>query len=252
MQKNPNTNSPKTMTSKVLITGGNSGIGYATAKLFKKKGYDVYISGRNADKIKQAGEELGVNWLVADMADMQDVKALASHFADKGLDVLVNNAATAKLMPITSLTEDDFTVFFNTNVLGPMVLSKELIPVLESSHGCIINVSSIIVDNGVPNFTLYASTKGAIEAFSRNLALELAPKKIRVNAVSPGAIDTPIFTKIGLAPEVVAATRAQQELTIPLRRYGRPEEVAEVIVAQAESTYVTGAVWKVDGGVDAF
>ena len=108
-----------------------------------------------------------------------------------------------------------------------------------------------VVTEGGPNFSIHAATKGSVEAFTRSLALELAPRHIRINAVSPGAVDTPIFNKVGLRPEDIPALRARQEASIPLGRYGTPDEVAQVIVAQLESTYVTGAVWSVDGGVDA-
>ena len=124
-------------------------------------------------------------------------------------------------------------------------------PALQKRQGCVTNISSAITNNGLPNASLYAATKGAIDAFTRSLARELAPQNIRVNVVSPGAIDTPIITKFGFNEEQIKVFKAQVETTIPLQRYGRSEEVAQVIVAQVEATYVTGAVWAVDGGVDA-
>lgn len=239
------------MNKKALITGGNSGIGYATASLFKDRGYQVTISGRNSDKLSQAAAELGVEWVVADMARIEDLKVVATRFAEKGLDVLVNNAAIAAFMPIDAHTEADYERFLNTNIRGPMALVQALLPALRKRQGCITNVSSAISSNGLPNASLYAATKGAMDAFSRSLALELAPQNIRVNVVSPGAIDTPIFSKMGLDESQMEVIKAHVESTIPMRRYGSPEEVAQVILAQAEATYVTGAIWAVDGGVDA-
>lgn len=239
---------------KVLITGGNSGIGLASARLFKERGYEVFISGRNAVALHLVAEELAAEYLVADMADLQAVEKLAVPFSgenDSGLDVLVNNAATAGFMPITALTPESFDHFFHTNLLGPMTLIKSLIPALEKRQGSIVNVSSIITRKGIASGGLYAATKGGLEAFCRCLALELAPRKIRVNSVAPGAIDTPIIKKTGLSAEEIGWLRERQEANIPLHRYGTPEEVAQVIVAQAEAVYVTGAVWTVAGGVDA-
>lgn len=239
------------MNKKVLITGGNSGIGYATAGLFKERGYQVTISGRDSDKLSQAAAGLGVEWVVADMARLDDLKRLAIRFNESGLDALVNNAAIVAFMPIEVHTEVDYENFLNTNIRGPMALIQALLPALQKRQGCITNISSAISSNGLPNASLYAATKGAMDAFSRSLALELAPQNIRVNVISPGAIDTPLISKLGLEEKQIEAIKAHVESTIPMKRYGRPEEVAQVIFAQVAATYVTGAIWAVDGGVDA-
>ncbi|OGQ97273.1 MAG: hypothetical protein A2521_16015 [Deltaproteobacteria bacterium RIFOXYD12_FULL_57_12] len=239
------------MQKNVLITGGNSGIGYATARLFKEKGYSVTIVGRNPQRVELAAAELAVNSITGDMALLDDIKKIADSFREDGLDVLVNNAAIARFMPLFLHTTADYEEFFNTNIRGPMELIKGLLPALEKRQGSVINVSSAVVRHGGPTVSLYAATKGAVDAFTRSLAHELAPRGIRINAVSPGAIDTPIFTKVGLSPEAIQAVRQHHEATIPMHRYGLPEEVAQVILAQAEATYVTGAIWSVDGGVDA-
>ncbi len=238
------------MSKIVLITGGNSGIGYSTARLFKKKGYVVFIAGRNVKRVNQAASELDVIPLVADMTIPKDMESLASNFHETGLDVLVNNAAAARFSPLSDMTKSHFTELFETNVFGPMMLVKELLPALEKKQGSIVNVSSVITSKGVVNGSLYAATKGAMDAATRSLALELAPRKIRVNVVAPGAIDTPIIQKTGLDDQQIKELRVRQEANIPMHRYGNPEEVAQVILGQAESTYVTGSIWRVDGGVD--
>ncbi len=238
------------MRKTVLITGGNSGIGYSTARLFNEKGYSVFIAGRNRERVEKAADQLGATPIVADMSDLDDVVNLAGHFYEIGLDVLVNNAAVARFMPLTALNNDHFAEFFETNFLGPMMLIKELLPALEKKQGSIVNVSSVITSKGIAFGSLYAATKGALDAATRSLALELAPRKIRVNVVAPGAIDTPIIQKLGLDDQQIKELRKRQEADIPMHRYGDPEEVAQVILAQAESTYVTGSVWRVDGGVD--
>lgn len=234
-----------------LVTGGNSGIGYATADLLKQRNYNVYIAGRNAGSISQAAKKLNVNALQADLGKLDDIESLAAHFSESGLDVLVNNAGIAGAAPVDQYTEENFTDHFHTNVRGPMFLIKQLIPAMEMRGAAITTVSSIIATHGFPGAAVYAATKGAVDAFTRSLALELAPRKIRVNAVAPGAIDTPIFKKMGLSEEQQQGIREHHAATVPLKRMGTPDEVAEVIVSQLDSTYVTGAVWSVDGGVDA-
>ncbi len=239
------------MAKNILVTGGNSGIGYATAALAKARHYDVTICGRDAERVANAAEMLGVRGVVADMSDPEQIKALAAYFNDDGLDGLVNNAAMAKFMSIKDHTLGDFDDFFNVNVRGPLLLIQALIPALAKCKGSISNISSAVVNNGLPNASLYAASKGAVDGFSRSLALELAVDGIRVNCISPGAIDTPIITKLGLSPEQIGEIKAHHEANIPLRRYGSADEVAHVVLSQLEALYVTGSVWSVDGGVDA-
>lgn len=239
------------MQKTALVTGGNSGIGYATAKLLKEKNYSVTICGRDSQRVQQASAELGVLGFVANIGSMEHVQKLVEHFADRSLNVLVNNAAIARFMPLSASTAEDFDEFFNVNLRGPLDLIKGLLPNLQKTNGSVTNVSSAIVNNGLANAALYAATKGALEAATKSLAIEFATFGVRVNAVAPGAIDTPISQKFGLAPEVIQERKAKMAATIPLRRYGTADEVAAVIVAQLESTYTTGAIWRVDGGVDA-
>lgn len=238
------------MQKKALVTGGNSGIGYATAKLLKAKGYGVTICGRDRERVERAASELGVQGIVADMGSASDVASLAKHFEGKSLNALVNNAAIARFAPLAYCTSDDFDEFMNTNVRGPLDLIKGVLPALQQAGGSITNVSSAVVNNGLTNAALYAASKGALEAFTKSLAIEFAPIGVRINAVAPGAIDTPIITKLGLDEQMQAAVKAHMESTIPLARFGRADEVAEVIVAQLESSYTTGAIWAVDGGVN--
>lgn len=234
-----------------LVTGGNSGIGFATAKLLKEKNYAVTICGRDAARVAQAASELGVVGVVADMGNAEHVQQLIAQFTDKPLDVLVNNAAIARFMPLVFCTAENFDEFFNINVRGPLDLIKGVLPSLEKTRGSITNVSSAVVSNGLANAALYAATKGAVESFSKSLAIEFAPQGVRVNVVAPGAVDTPIIHKLGLDEAMIPAVKSHMESTIPLRRFGKADEIAAVIVAQLESTYTTGAIWRVDGGVDA-
>lgn len=239
------------MQKRALVTGGNSGIGYATAQLLKAHNYHVIICGRDRDRLQQAAAELGVEALLADVGQSDQLAHLVAALASQPLHALVNNAAIARFMPLAQATPEDFDEFFNINVRAPLDLIKGLLPALSQTGGSVTNVSSAVVNNGLPNAALYAATKGALEAATKSLALELAPMGIRVNAVAPGAIDTPISSKYGLDPDVIRQRKAKMAETIPLKRYGMAAEVAQVIVAQLESTYTTGAIWRVDGGVDA-
>jgi len=238
------------MNKTALITGGNSGIGYATAKLFKEKGYNVTITGRNEKKVKSAASDLGVDYIVADLARFSDLKKISDNLINSELDVLVNSAGIAHPKPIEMYSLEDFDDHMNVNLRASLFLTHYLLPALEKTQGCIINISSIITRRSAPGFGIYTATKGAIEAFTRNSALELAPKNIRVNAICPGAIDTPMFDKFGMTDEQAIEAKERTLATIPLHRFGVPEEIAQVVLSQVESTYVTGAIWNVDGGVD--
>lgn len=231
-----------------IVTGGNAGIGYATAKLLKSKGYEVLITGRNEDRVAKAAKELEVDYAIVDMSDITGLKKLAYRYKDTGLDALVLNAALATFKPIASIETSEFDTFIDTNIKGPYFFIQALVEALISNQGAITVVTSAVVDKGVPNGSLYTLTKGAMDAFVRSFAAEMAPHGVRVNCVSPGAVNTEIFGKLGVPEEQIKKRRAMLESRIPLGRYGEPDELAHTIVAQLEATYVTGANWRVDGG----
>ena len=239
------------MKKNALVTGGNTGIGYATAALLRDRGYDVTISGRDRERVERAASELGANGLVADMGRIENVWKLGVHFRETGLDVLVNAAAIAELVPVGRYAADAFDRHIHINLRGPLFLIQELLPALELRRGAVTSVASLIVTDGAPGMAFYAATKGAIEAMTRGLAKELAPRGVRINVVAPGAIERPMFGKLGLDATQQEALAVQQRTAIPLQRRGEPNEVAQVIVAQLESSYVTGSVWHVDGGIGA-
>ena len=233
-----------------IVTGGNSGIGYATAKLLKEKKYHVTIIGRSQDRIEKAVADLGVNGFVSDMSDLDKLKELSLKF-EEGLDVLVLNAAIAKFAPLALSGLKQFNEIMDTNVRAPYYLCQYFEKALAKKHGAITFISSAVVNNGLPNASLYAASKGALDSLCKSLSVELAEKNIRVNVISPGAVDTPILKKMGVPEEELSEMKRILSDTIPLRRYGRPEEIAHCIVSQLEAKYVTGAIWQVDGGVNA-
>lgn len=236
------------MRKTVLITGGNSGIGFATANLFAQNGYKVYITGRSEEKITKAASKISATPILADMINPDAPKEIAKHFAS-GLDVLVNNAGLARFANLNQITKTMFEELFSVNIISPIMLIKELSTALAKKQGSVVNVSSVITHKGIPTATVYAATKGALEAATRCLALELAPENIRVNAIAPGGVDTPIIQKLGLNQNQIIELQTKQEKNIPMNRYGKPEEIAHIIFALAEATYVTGSVWRADGGV---
>jgi len=233
-----------------IVTGGNSGIGYATAKLLKEKGYDVTITGRSKARVDKATTELGVKGIVADMSDLHQLRELSTKFED-GLDVLVLNAAIAKFAPLALSGIEQFNEMMDTNVRGQFFLCQYLEQSLAKKQGAITFISSAVVNNGLANASLYAASKGAIDSLCKSLAVELAGKSIRVNVISPGAVDTPILQKLGLPEEILPEMKRALSETIPLKRYGKPDEIAHCILSQLEAKYVTGAIWQVDGGVNS-
>jgi len=233
-----------------LVTGGNSGIGHATAKLLAQLDYKVHIVGRSEEQVTLAAKELDIEGHIVDLTNLDEIKNLAENFFIDGLDILINSAGIAQPLPLENYTLDNFNAHIDINLRAPLMLIHHLLPALEIKQGSIVNVSSIITRRGAPGFAIYAATKGAIESMTRNLATELASRHIRINAICPGAIDTPMFDKFGLTKEQADQSKQNALDTIPLGRMGEPEEIAEVIVSQAEASYVTGAIWHVDGGVD--
>lgn len=232
-----------------LVTGGSSGIGFATAKLLRDKGYDVYITGRDENKLRSAAGDLGINFYVADVENIKQIENISEGFLGSGLDVLVNNAGVFGAFPLEEYNLKDFSHYMDINFRGMAFFTKIFISALEKRRGAVTNVSSIITQSALPGTSMYAATKGAIEAFTRSLALELSPRNIRVNAVSPGAVDTALLGNLYKNSKEKQAAMLEFAEGIPLKRYAKAEEIAHVIVAQLQSTYTTGSIWTVDGGV---
>ena len=245
----------KTLEGKVaVITGGSSGIGLATARLFQEVGAKVAISGRNQASLDDAVRELGVGVVAvrSDVSKLRDLDALFEVVVRKlgRIDVLFANAGIAKFAAVSDISEEVYDETFDINVKGVFFTVQKAIPFLNDNASVILN-TSFVNQAGVPTTSVYAASKAAVRSLARSISSELANKGIRVNVVSPGPISTPIYGKLGLAKEVVDAFAAKIVSQVPLRRFGKPEEVAQaaLFLASSASSYVTGVELNVDGGI---
>ena len=238
----------------VLITGGGSGIGEGTARLFASRGAKVTISGRRADKIAAVARDIGsaCRAVVGDVTVNRDREAMLAAAVEHGgkLDVLVNNAANMYRQPVHGYTEEVLKEAFNTNVISGMMLSSMAVPLLEKTHGAIVFLGSIHNRRAYPGASPYATTKAAIEGLTRVMAAELGRRQIRVGCVLPGAVSTEINLRAGLfTAEQSEARYAAVAPDHALARIGTVVEIAEAIEYLARAEWVTGVALEVDGGL---
>ncbi|MGC1723530.1 MAG: SDR family oxidoreductase [Isosphaeraceae bacterium] len=236
-----------------LITGGNSGIGLATAKQFVNEGAYVFITGRRERELAAAVKEIGrnVTGVQGDVSNLGDLDRLFAQInREKGkLDIVFANAGVAKYAPFGTITEEHYDSIFNINVKGLLFTVQKALPLLPDGASIILN-ASIVASKGLPANSVYSATKAAVRSFARTWTTDLKDRRIRVNAVSPGPIDTP-----GLNDLVASTGTGEQRLkmlsdSVPLGRLGAPDEIAKAVVflASDDSSYITGAELFVDGG----
>ena len=233
-----------------LVTGGSTGIGFAVAQAFVDEGAQVVISGRTASTLDEATKAIGSN-CIAVKADVKSVKHIESLFDTvsghfEGLDIIVANAGIASPVHIDAVSEKLFDEMVMTNLKGTYFTVQKSLPHLNQGASVIL-ISSAVGQLGVPGLSIYGATKAAVRALSRSFSAELIDRKIRVNSLSPGPVDTPIFTKMGVPPDELAT---MIETDIPLKRMGKPEEIgqAAVFLASDDAAYMVGSELVVDGG----
>ena len=236
-----------------LVTGGSSGIGLATAKQFVTEGAYVFITGRRDPELAAAVKEIGRN-VTGVQGDVSNLGSLDRLFAqlkrEKGkLDILFANAGVAKYAPFGKVTEEFYDSIFNVNVKGVLFTVQKALPLMPEGSSIILN-ASVVGSKGLSSNSVYSATKAAIRSFARTWTTDLKDRRIRVNAISPGTIDTP-----GLNDLLASGTAGQERVkmissAIPLGRFGTPDEIAKAVVflASDDSSYVTGTELFVDGG----
>lgn len=237
----------------VVITGGNSGIGLATAKLFYTEGANVAISGRDQKTLDEAVKIIGPNTLAvkADVAKLGDIDRFYAQVTAKfgKIDAIFANAGIAKFAPVADSSEQMFDETFDINVKGLYFTIQKALPNLNDNAGIVLN-SSVVNSLGTVNASVYAASKAAVRSLARTFASELVGRGIRVNVVSPGPITTPIFGRTGLPQEMVDEFSVQIKAENPMKRFGTPEEVGNAVLflASSEASYITGVDLNVDGG----
>lgn len=237
-----------------VVTGGNSGIGLATAKRLQEEGAKVVISGRSKKTLDEAVKAIG-NGVVAVQSDVAKLTDLDKLYAEVSrrlgkIDVLFVNAGVAKFAPLAETSESLYDEQFDINIKGAYFTIQKALPFLNDGASIILN-TSVVDSTGTAGASAYAATKAALRSLARTAAAELVGRGIRVNTVAPGPIATPIFEKTGLAKEALDdfAKRASEQ--VPMKRFGQPEEVASTVafLASQDASYITGVEINVDGGM---
>ncbi|WP_413988615.1 SDR family oxidoreductase [Labrys okinawensis] len=239
---------------RALITGGTSGIGLETARQFINEGARVAVTGTNPETLEAARKALGEGALVikSDASDVAGQKEVADAVrqAFGGLDILFVNAGIAQLKPIEAWTETDYDRLFAINVKGPYFLIQALLPLLANPASIVLN-TSVNAHIGMPNSSVYAASKAALQSLIRTLSGELIGRGIRLNAVSPGPVSTPLYGKLGFSEAELKGVAESIKGLVPAGRFGEPGEIAKAVVflASDEAAYTVGSEIMIDGGM---
>ncbi len=237
-----------------LITGGTTGIGFATAELFQKEGAQVIVTGRNPKTVEAAQKALGPKSLgvASDASNLADTDELMKTVAEKfgRLDILFANAGVTQFAPVEQVDEAFFDRHFDVNVKGLFFTVKKSLGLLSDGGAVLLN-ASVASRKGFAGASIYSATKAAVRSFGRTLAAELAPRRIRVVTVSPGPVDTDLFSKLEMPKEAADAIAAGWAAGVALKRMGRPEEIARLalFLASDEASFITGTEVFADGGL---
>jgi len=237
-----------------VVTGGNSGIGFATARRFAAEGAHVFITGRRQNEldaaVKQIGRQAtGVQGDVANLTDLDRLYAAVKQQQGR-IDILFANAGGGALAPLGAITEEHFDKTFGVNVKGLLFTVQKALPLFRDGGSIILN-ASITASKGMEAFSVYSATKAAVRSFARCWTVDLKNRRIRVNAISPGPIDTPGYKNLGLTEEQMEEFKKNVVTTVPMGRMGDPDEIAKAVLflASDDSSYVTGIELFVDGGM---
>lgn len=238
----------------ILVTGGSSGIGLAAAQAYAAEGARVIITGRDQAALDQAKTSLGPQAIVIrnDAGTVASAKELANALSGQGitLDAVFLNAGVAKFAPLDAVDETLWDLTFNTNVKGPYFQVQALAPLLNRGASIVIN-GSINARLGMPSSSVYAASKAAVISLAKTLSAELLPAGVRVNVVSPGPVETPLYGKLGLDQATLEATAAQIQSQVPLGRFGKSAEIASTVLhlSSPESAFIVGTEIIADGGM---
>jgi NAD(P)-dependent dehydrogenase (short-subunit alcohol dehydrogenase family) len=237
-----------------LITGGTSGIGLATATLFKQEGARIIVTGRDEKALAQAELTLGEGTVAirSDAGKLADVAQLIDAVKDRfgGLDVLVLNAGLAPFRPFDTIDEAFFDHVVGVDFKGPFFTIQKALPLLKPGASVVL-ITTIVAKIGFPQGTIYGAAKAALGSLARSLSAEFVGRGIRFNSISPGPVHTPIFARMGVPPEMLEGILEQMKTTIPMRRLGEASELAKAILflASSDSSFILGEEIAVDGGV---
>ncbi len=237
-----------------VVTGGNSGMGLATAQEFARRGAKVVISGRDEKTLAAAAEKIDGEPLAvrADIARLEDIDRLFAETKARfgTIDVLFANAGVGRFFSLEEATEAFYDEIMDINLKGTFFTLQKALPLLNDGGAIVVN-TSVASKKGFGNFSVYSASKAGLRSLVRSSAGELAPRNIRVNAVAPGPIDTPIFTRLDMTPQAAQEAKEGFATAVPLRRMGTPEEVALAVafLASSDASYITGVELNVDGGM---
>ena len=237
-----------------VITGGSSGIGLAAAQIFASEGARVFITGRRQNELDAAVKQIGKNavGVQGDVSDLDDLDRLYAKVKQQHarIDVLFANAGVGEFVALGSITEEHFDKTFSINVKGLLFTVQKALPLFQDGGSIILN-ASVAGSKGIEAFSVYSATKAAVRSFARSWTIDLKPRKIRVNAISPGPIDTPILNDAVSTKEELDQLKTNLASGVPLGRMGQSDEIAKaaLFLASDDSSFVTGIELFVDGGM---
>ena len=234
-----------------VITGGNSGMGYGTAQVLKEMGANVVITGRRRDAIDKAAGELGVHAILSDQGKLEDIDNLVKQVSERfgKVDILYINAGVSGSSLIESVTHEDFDKMMDINFKGVFFTLSKFIPHLNDGASVVI-LSSVLASTVSSGLGVYSASKAAVNSIVKTAALELAPRKIRVNGISPGAFDTELFSKMGMDEEKLVGMTDYLISITPMGRIGKPQEIGQLVafLSSDEAAFITGSEHIIDGG----